>query len=81
MIAQHTLALAALQPARAALQDDEGAGPFQIIALIVLGIGLLVFFVIFMRYANLYIRSLLTRAGVGLGTICYAAPEQILSGQ
>lgn len=39
---------------------------FKLILLVFLAIGLLVFFVVFLRYANLYIRSLLTRAGVGL---------------
>jgi uncharacterized protein YqfA (UPF0365 family) len=34
--------------------------------LVVLGIAALIFFVVFVRYANLYVRSLLTRAGVGL---------------
>ena len=34
--------------------------------LVVLAIALLIFFFVFLRYANLYIRSLLTKAGVGL---------------
>jgi len=51
----------------AAAQDAMGElGSFKLILLVFLAIALLVFFVIFMRYANLYIRSLLTRAGVGL---------------
>ncbi|HVS09855.1 MAG TPA: flotillin-like protein FloA [Planctomycetota bacterium] len=41
-------------------------GPLKLIGLILLGLFLLVFLVVFMRYANLYIRSILTRAGVGL---------------
>jgi uncharacterized protein YqfA (UPF0365 family) len=38
----------------------------KVIGLVVLGIALLIFFVVFMRYANLYVRSLFTKAGVGL---------------
>ncbi len=34
--------------------------------LVLLSLGLLIFLFVFLRYANLYIRSLLTRAGVGL---------------
>src|SRR4030095_14438054 len=53
-----------------AAADPQGGGgdlsSFKTLALVFLAIALLVFFVIFMRYANLYIRSLLTRAGVGL---------------
>ncbi len=56
----------ALSLALAAPLQDDGVGPFKVILLVFLGIALLVFFVIFIRYANLYIRSLLTRAGVGL---------------
>ena len=46
--------------------QDEEVGIIKLILLVFLAIGLLVFFVVFLRYANLYIRSLLTRAGVGL---------------
>jgi len=56
----HALSLATL-----AVQVEE-VGLGKLILLVFLGIGLLVFFVVFLRYANLYIRSLLTRAGVGL---------------
>ena len=56
------LPLALLAP----LVQDDDVGPLKLILLVFLGIGLLVFFVIFLRYANLFIRSLLTRAGVGL---------------
>jgi len=38
----------------------------KVVSIVVLAILLLVFFVVFMRYANLYVRSILTRAGVGL---------------
>ena len=37
-----------------------------VLGIVVLGLLVLVFFVVFMRYANLYLRSILTRAGVGL---------------
>lgn len=50
----------------ATLLQDDGPSPVRVILLVFLGIALLVFFVIFIRFANLYIRSLLTRAGVGL---------------
>ena len=58
ILQHHPLALLAVQ--------DEEVGVFKLILLVFLAIGLLVFFVVFLRYANLYIRSLLTRAGVGL---------------
>jgi uncharacterized protein YqfA (UPF0365 family) len=48
------------------LAQADAMGPWKLIGLIVLGLFLLVFLVVFMRYANLYIRSILTRAGVGL---------------
>jgi uncharacterized protein YqfA (UPF0365 family) len=38
----------------------------QIIGLVVLGIILLIFLTVFLRFANLYVRSLFTGAGVGL---------------
>ena len=47
-------------------QGGESGNVLQVGGLILVGIALLVFFVIFMRYANLYIQSLLTKAGVGL---------------
>jgi uncharacterized protein YqfA (UPF0365 family) len=40
-------------------------GPFQIIGLALLALFLLVFLVIFMKYANLYVRSITTNAGIG----------------
>ena len=48
-----------------AVQGEE-VSLIKLMLLVLLGIGLLVFFVVFLRYANLYVRSLLTRAGVGL---------------
>jgi uncharacterized protein YqfA (UPF0365 family) len=50
----------------AALQKTEGVSPLKTVILVALAIALLVFFVVFVRYANLYVRSLLTRANVGL---------------
>ncbi len=51
-----------------ALQDDEPdiGTLFRAGLFVVLSIGLLVFLFVFLRYANLYIRSILTRAEVGL---------------
>jgi uncharacterized protein YqfA (UPF0365 family) len=49
------------------LQDlDDKKTAMQVAGIVVIAILLLVFFVVFMRYANLYVRSILTRAGVGL---------------
>jgi len=50
------------------LQDDAPGvgGLFQMLLLVVLGIGLLVFLFVFLKFANLYLRSVLTKAGVGL---------------
>jgi uncharacterized protein YqfA (UPF0365 family) len=45
-------------------EDEMSVG--QVLGIVVLGILVLVFLVVFMRYANLYVRSILTRAGVGL---------------
>lgn len=53
----HTMAL---------VQDEVETGIGKVIGIVFLAILLLVFFVVFMRYANLYVRSILTRAGVGL---------------
>lgn len=50
----------------ALVQDDAGVSPLTVAFLVVLGLVLLVFLFVFLRYANLYIRSLLTKAGVGL---------------
>ena len=47
-----------------AAADDPGL--FKIIGLVVLGIFLLVFLVVFLKYANLYVRSVTTGAGIGL---------------
>ncbi len=47
-------------------QARDGLTLLQLLGIVVLGILVLVFFVVFMRYANLYVRSILTRAGVGL---------------
>ena len=49
------------------LRADEGTmSTWTAMFLVALGIALLVFLFVFLRYANLYIRSLLTKAGVGL---------------
>lgn len=39
---------------------------FQTAVTVVLGLGLLIFVLVFIKYANLYLRSVLTKAGVGL---------------
>ncbi len=44
----------------------DAGSPWKTILLVLLSLFLLVFLFVFLRYANLYIRSLLTRAGVGL---------------
>ena len=52
-----------------ALQETDGFSAWDLFktgGLLVLGIALLVFLFVFLRYANLYIRSVLTRAEVGL---------------
>ena len=48
--------------------NDAAAGPspMELAGLVVLVLFLLAFLILFLKYANLYIRSLLTRAGVGL---------------
>ncbi len=48
------------------LQDDDGANLFQLLFLVAISLVLLVFLFVFLRYANLYIRSILTKANVGL---------------
>lgn len=51
------------------LVQDEGNGLVELmktVGMVVLGIFLLVFIFIFLKYANLYLRSVLTKAGVGL---------------
>jgi uncharacterized protein YqfA (UPF0365 family) len=60
----HVLVPASPHALSVLLQDEPNM--LKIGSLILVGIALLVFFVIFMRYANLYIQSLLTKAGVGL---------------
>jgi uncharacterized protein YqfA (UPF0365 family) len=44
----------------------EDSSLWKVLGIVVLALFLLVFFVVFMRYANLYVRSILTRANVGL---------------
>jgi uncharacterized protein YqfA (UPF0365 family) len=63
MIATLLLLQARTSPATSTL---DGFGLFKLIGLGVLGLFLLIFLVIFMRYANLYVRSVTTNAGVGL---------------
>ncbi len=46
--------------------DDDGISLFEALGLGLLVLGLLVFGVFFLRYANLYIQSILTKADVGL---------------
>ena len=49
-----------------ALQEEDGSSLFQTIFIVFVSIGFVVFLIVFLRYANLYVRSLLTGAGVGL---------------
>ncbi|MCZ6598585.1 MAG: flotillin-like protein FloA [Planctomycetota bacterium] len=53
-------------PALAAVPQDDSGSLIKTIILVVVGIALLIFLFVFLRYANLYIRSILTRANVGL---------------
>jgi uncharacterized protein YqfA (UPF0365 family) len=55
--------LPALSPAAV---QGQLVGAFQTIVVAVVAIGFLVFLFVFLRYANLYVRSILTKAGVGL---------------
>ena len=52
------------------LQGELGGSapisPWKTAGIVVLSLALLIFLFVFLRFANLYIRSLLTRAGVGL---------------
>jgi len=41
-------------------------GPLKIVGMVILGIVLFIFLFVFLRYAHLYVRSILTKAGVGL---------------
>lgn len=47
------------------LQEDVGSIG-QLVLLVVAAIAFLIFLFVFLRYANLYVRSVLTKAGVGL---------------
>ena len=61
------MTLSSLALALAPLQESDDWGQiWKAGTVVVLAIALLVFLFVFLRYANLYIRSLLTRAGVGL---------------
>jgi uncharacterized protein YqfA (UPF0365 family) len=55
-----------MNPTPLAQLQDVGVSPIKVVVLVVLGIVLLVFLFVFTRFANLYLRSVLTRAGVGL---------------
>ena len=48
------------------IQGEEGIGAWTVLFLMGAGLVLLIFLFVFLRYANLYIRSLLTGAGVGI---------------
>ncbi len=50
----------------AALLQDGGPGITKVVLYVLLALAFLVFLFVFLRYANLYIRSILTRADVGL---------------
>ena len=66
MTAHFAFALSQLELGALGPLLQDGPSPLKIGLLVALGIALLMFFVIFVRFANLYVRSLLTRAGVGL---------------
>jgi uncharacterized protein YqfA (UPF0365 family) len=67
MISILNFALALQRPLPDSSSSDFSAGRLlQIVGLGVLAILLLVFLVIFMKYANLYVRSITTNAGIGL---------------
>ena len=54
-------------PAGLALfQDGDGTNILKTGAIVVLGIFLLVFLFVLLKYANLYLRSVLTKAGIGI---------------
>lgn len=59
------LALVAQIGSRQTASDDGGPSLVKIAGLAVLAIFLLVFLVIFLRYANLWVRSVTTNAGIG----------------
>ena len=61
----HTFALLAVQRGVRDL-EEEGPGLFKLVGLVALGVFLLVFLIVFMKYANLYVRSVTTNAGIGL---------------
>ncbi len=50
----------------AALLQDGGPGITKVVLYVLLALAFLAFLFVFLRYASLYIRSILTRAGVGL---------------
>ncbi len=50
----------------APLQGGSDLGVGRLVLLVLASIAFLIFLFVFLRYANLYVRSVLTRAGVGL---------------
>ena len=50
----------------AALLQDGGPSIIKVVLYVLLALAFLAFLFVFLRYANLYVRSILTRAGVGL---------------
>jgi uncharacterized protein YqfA (UPF0365 family) len=48
------------------VQVSSGISLPKLVGLVALSIALLIFLFVFLRYANLYVRSVLTKAGVGL---------------
>ena len=48
------------------LPQDPQASLLKLVGLVVAAIAFLIFLFVFLRYANLYVRSVLTKAGVGL---------------
>ncbi len=62
----HAFQLLALTSPPASPQIEDGVGLLKIIGLFVMGVFLLIFLVVLMKYANLYVRSVTTNAGIGL---------------
>ena len=46
--------------------QDPQTSLLKLVGLVVAAIAFLIFLFVFLRYANLYVRSILTNAGVGL---------------
>ena len=60
--------------------DDEGWSTLDILGLMVLGLAFLTFLIFFLKYANLYIQSVLTKAGIGLFDIVAMSLRKVSPG-